>query len=63
VITVLADTAIRGRDLDETKALEAKQRAEETLRTTTNKREIATVEAELAILAAQIAVIRNLRKK
>lgn len=63
VITVLADTAIRGHDLDEAKALEAKQRAEEALRNAKDKAEVATVEAELATLAAQIAAIRKLRKR
>jgi F-type H+-transporting ATPase subunit epsilon len=63
VITVLADTAIRGADLDEAKASEALKRAEETRRTATDKAEIATVEGELAMLAAQLAAIRKLRKK
>jgi F-type H+-transporting ATPase subunit epsilon len=63
VITVLADTAIRGADLDETKAMEAKQRAEEARRNATDKQEIATVEGELAMLAAQLAAIRKLRKR
>jgi len=63
IVTVLADTAIRGKDLDEAKALEAKQRAEEALKSATDREEIATVEAELAMLAAQIAAIRKLRKK
>jgi len=62
VVTVLADTAIRGHDLDEAKALEAKQRAEESLRNATDKQEIAVVEGELAMLAAQLAAIRKLRK-
>ena len=51
MITVLADTAIRGRDLDEAKALEALQRAEQARRNATGKQEIATVEGELATLA------------
>ncbi len=63
VVTVLADTAIRGADLDETKALEAKQRAEEALRHAMDNAEIATVEAELSSLAAQLAAIRRLRKR
>jgi len=63
VITVLADTAIRGQDLDEAKANEALARAEEARRTAKDKREVATVEAELSSLAAQIAAIRKLRKK
>jgi F-type H+-transporting ATPase subunit epsilon len=63
VITVLADTAIRGRDLDEAKAREALQRAEEARRNAQGKEEIAAVEGELATLAAQLAAIRRLRKK
>jgi len=63
VITVLADTAIRGHDLDEAKALEARKRAEEALRNATSKQEIATVEGELAMLAAQLSAIRRLRKR
>src|SRR4051812_25357623 len=63
LITVLADTAIRGADLDEAKASEALKRAEETRRTATDKQEIATVEGEVAMLAAQLAAIRKLRKK
>ena len=63
LITVLADTAIRGQDLDEAKAAEALKRAEEARRTATGKQEIATVEGELAMLAAQLAAIRKLRKK
>ena len=63
VITVLADTAIRGADLDEAKANEALKRAEEAHRQAKDKQEIATVEGELAMLAAQLAAIRKLRKK
>ena len=63
VVTVLADTAIRGHDLDEAKALEARKRAEEARRNATSKQEIATVEGELAMLAAQLAAIRRLRKR
>jgi|SRR5690349_3222264 F-type H+-transporting ATPase subunit epsilon len=63
VITVLADTAIRGHDLDEAKALEARKRAEEARRNATSKQEIATVEGELAMLAAQLSAIRRLRKR
>src|SRR6187402_2293919 len=51
VITVLADTAIRGKDLDEAKALEALKRAEEARRNAQSKQEIATVEAEFSMLA------------
>ncbi len=63
VVTVLADTAIRGRDLDEAKAGEALKRAEEARATAKDKREVASVEAELATLAAQLAAIRKLRQK
>ena len=63
VITVLADTAIRGHDLDEAKANEALQRAEEARAKAKDKQEIAVVEGELAMLAAQLAAIRRLRKK
>jgi F-type H+-transporting ATPase subunit epsilon len=63
VVTVLADTAIRGRDLDEAKANEALKRAEEARRNATDKMEIAQASAELSIAAAQIAAIRKLLKK
>jgi F-type H+-transporting ATPase subunit epsilon len=63
VVTVLADTAIRGHDLDEAKANEALKKAEEARRNAKDKQEIATVESELATLAAQLAAIRKLRKK
>jgi len=61
-VTVMADTAIRSDDLDEERALEAQKRAEELLKASDDKQEIATVEAELAMLGAQIAEIRKLRK-
>src|SRR3979409_1396628 len=63
VVTVLADTAIRGKDLDEAKATEALQRAEEARRTAHDKQELAVGEGELAMRAAQLAAIRKLRKK
>jgi len=63
LITVLPDTAIRGHDLDEAKANEALQRAEEARRTARDKQEIAAVESEVSMLAAQLAAIRKLRKK
>jgi F-type H+-transporting ATPase subunit epsilon len=62
VVTVLADTAIRGHDLDEAKALDAQKRAEEALRNATDKQEIATLQSEFAMMAAQLAAIRKLRK-
>ncbi|ASR90941.1 MULTISPECIES: F0F1 ATP synthase subunit epsilon [Alcaligenes] len=60
-VTVLSDTAIRAHDLDEAKALEARKHAEEALRNTKDKADIAVVEAELAMLAAQAAAARRLR--
>ncbi len=63
VITVLADTAIRGRDLDEAKANEALKKAEEARAKAKDKQEIAVVEGELAMLAAQLAAIRKLRRR
>jgi F-type H+-transporting ATPase subunit epsilon len=59
-VTVLTDTAIRAEDLDEAKAIEARKRAEEALRNTKDKADIAVVEAELAMLAAQAAAARRL---
>jgi F-type H+-transporting ATPase subunit epsilon len=63
VVTVLSDTAIRAHDLDEAKALEAKQAAEEAVQNKTSKEEIAMAEAELAGAVAQLAAIRRLRKR
>ena len=63
VITVLADTAIRGADLDEAKANEAIKKAEEARKSAKDKQEIAVVEGELSMLAAQLAAIRKMRKK
>jgi F-type H+-transporting ATPase subunit epsilon len=62
-VTVLADTAIRGKDLDESRANEAIKKAEEARAKSTDKAEIATVEAELSMLAAQLAAIRKLRNR
>lgn len=63
VVTVLADTAIRGANLDEAKAQEALRAAQEARSKAEDKLEVAAVEAELASLAAQLAAIRRLRKK
>ncbi len=62
-VTVLADTAARARDLDEAEAQAAKQRAEELVRTRTDKREIAEAQAELLRAVAQLRAIERLRKK
>lgn len=61
-VTVLADTAIRAADLDEARAVEARKKAEEALRNAKDKADIAAVEAELAMLAAQAAAARKLRQ-
>ena len=63
IVTVLADTAIRGHDLDEAKANEAIKKAEEARAKVKDKQEIAVVEGELAMLAAQLAAIRKMRRK
>ncbi len=63
VITVLADTAIRGHDLDEAKALAAQQRAQEMMQNRTSQLEYAKAVAELAEASAQIAAIRKLRQR
>ncbi len=60
-VTVLADTAIRAADLDEAKAEAARQKAEEALRNAKDKADVAVVEAELAMLAAQAVAARRLR--
>lgn len=60
-VTVLSDTAIRAEDLDEAKALEARKKAEEALKGAKTKADIAVVEAELEMLAAQAAAARRLR--
>ena len=61
VVTVLADTAIRAKDLDEAKATEALKAAEEAKKNATSDLEIAKVEAEMSALAAQLAAIKKLR--
>ncbi len=62
VITVLADTAIRGADLDEARALEAKQAAEEAMKNRTSDIDYAAAQAELAEAIAQLRAIQQLRK-
>ena len=62
-VTVLADTAIRGHDLDEAKASEAKKLAEEAMRNAKSDIDLAKAQSEFAAMAAQIAAIQKLRKK
>ena len=61
-VTVLADTALRAKDLDESAALAAKQRAEETLRGATDKIEQAEAMKEIVRMAEQVKMIQRMRK-
>lgn len=63
VVTILSDTAIRGSDLDEAKALEAKRAAEEAMKDRSATLDYARAQAELAEAMAQLAAIQKLRKK
>jgi F-type H+-transporting ATPase subunit epsilon len=62
VITILTDTAIRGADLDEARALEAKRQAEEAMKDRSASMDYARAQAELAEAVAQLAAIGKLRK-
>lgn len=62
VVTILADTAVRGHDLDEVKAQEAKQRAEEAMRDRAAAIDYAKAQSELAEAVAQLQTIQRLRK-
>ncbi len=62
-VTVLADTAIRAKDLDEVAALEAKKAAEEAMQNKTSSEEIAQAEGELAGALAQLEAIRRIRNR
>ena len=61
-VTVLADTAIRGRDLDEAKALDAKKRAEEAIAHKEANIDYAKAQAEIAQAMAQLSLINKLRQ-
>lgn len=63
IVTILSDVGVRARDLDEAKAIEAKDRAERILSTTKAEMEYAKAEAELAQAVAQLRAIQRLRKK
>ncbi len=63
VVTVLADTAVRAKDLDEAKALEAKKRAEQALQDRKGDMDYARAEAELAEAIAQLQAIQRMRRK
>ena len=62
-VTVLADTAIRGKDLDEAKATEAKRLAEEAMKNAKSDIDFAKAQGEFAAMAAQIMALRKFRKK
>lgn len=62
-VTVLSDTAIRGKDLDEEKANAAKASAEEALKNAKGEIDLARAQSELAVLAAQVAALRKFRQK
>ena len=62
VVTVLADTAIRGKDLDSAKAEEARKRAEETLQNAKSDLDLAKAQSELATAMAQLEAIQRLAK-
>ena len=63
LVTVLADTAIRGHDLDEAKAEEAKRLAEEAMTNAKSDIDFARAQSEFAVMAAQIAALRRFRQK
>lgn len=63
VVTVLADTAIRAKDLDEAQALEAKKRAESAMLDKSSEVDYARAQAELAQAIAQLSAIQKIRKK
>ncbi|WP_245559198.1 MULTISPECIES: F0F1 ATP synthase subunit epsilon [Chitiniphilus] len=63
VVTVLADTAIRGADIDEAKARDAKARAEEALKNKSSSMDFAMAQAELLEAVAKLAVVDKLKKR
>ena len=63
VVTILSDTAVRGSDLDESAALEAKQRAEQAIKDRTGEMELAEAQSQLAAAVAQLQTIQRMRKK
>lgn len=62
-VTVLSDTAVRGKDLDDEKAASAKAAAEEALKNAKGELDLARAQSELAVMAAQIAALRKYRQK
>ena len=62
-VTVLSDTAVRGKDLDEERANAARQAAEEHMKNAKSSVDIAAAQAELAVFAAQLSALRRFRSK
>ncbi|MEY2780365.1 MAG: hypothetical protein RL307_69 [Pseudomonadota bacterium] len=62
-VTVLSDTAIRGEDLDEQRANEARSLAEEAVKNAKSDVDLARAQSELAVLAAELAALRRFRGK
>ncbi len=62
-VTVLADTAVRAKDIDEAAAIEAKQRAEQALKDRKSDIDYAKAQAELIEASARLQAIQHLRKK
>ncbi len=62
-VTILSDTALRAKDLDEAAALEAKARAEQALKDRKSDIDYAKAQAELAEAVAQLHTIQRLRKR
>jgi F-type H+-transporting ATPase subunit epsilon len=62
VVTILSDSAIRGTDLDEAKALESKRAAEDAMKDKAASLDYAQAQVELAQAVAQLAAIKKLRK-
>ena len=60
-VTVLSDTAVRGKDLDEERANLARQAAQESIKNAKTDLDMASAQAELVMMTAQIAAIRRLR--
>ncbi len=63
IITVLADTAVRGADLDEAAAQKAKEEAERELADRTGEMEVAEAQAKLSEAIAQLQALERFRKK
>lgn len=63
LVTVLSDTAVRGKDLDDEKANAAKAAAEEAVKNAKGEIDLARAQSQLAVMAAQIAALRKYRQK